>query len=48
MKENNATGFAGFIEAVGGADIFIWLVMFIIMIIFVVVMAYLNKDAERD
>ena len=48
MSENNVTGFAGFIESVGGADMFIWLVMFSLLVIFVAVMAYLNKDAERD
>ena len=48
MQESNATGFSGFIESVGGADMFIWLVMFSILIIFVLVMAYLNKDIPRD
>ncbi len=48
MNESNTTGFSAFIDAVGGGDMFIWLVMFIILILFVGVMAYLNKDAERD
>lgn len=48
MTDNNATGFSAFVESVGGADMFIWLVMFSLMIIFVAVMAYLNRNAERD
>lgn len=48
MNTTEPTGFAGFIESVGGADMFIWLVMFGALVIFVLVMAYLNKDAERD
>jgi len=48
MQESNATGFTAFIESVGGADMFIWVVMFTALILFVVVMAYLNKDARRD
>ena len=48
MNETNASGFAGFIDSVGGADMFTWLVVFILLVGFVGVMAYLNKDAERD
>ena len=48
MQENNATGLSGFIESVGGADMFIWLVMFSALVVFVLVMAYLNRNAERD
>ena len=48
MQESNATGFSAFIESVGGADMFIWIVMFTALVIFVLVMAYINKDAERD
>ena len=48
MQESNAGGLSGFIESVGGADTFIWLVMFSLLLIFVLVMAYLNRNAERD
>lgn len=48
MQESNATGFTAFIESVGGADMFIWIVMLTALILFVVMMAYLNKDAQRD
>lgn len=48
QNENNATGFSGFVESVGGADVFIWMVMFTLLIGFVGVMAYLNRDAERE
>jgi hypothetical protein len=42
------TGLSGFIESIGGADMFIWMVMFSILVVFVLVMAYLNRNAERD
>jgi hypothetical protein len=48
MQENNATGLNALIESVGGADMFIWMVMFTLLVLFVGVMAYLNRDAERD
>ena len=48
MNDSNSTGLTGFIESVGGADMFIWLVMFSVMLVFVLVMAYLNRNAERD
>lgn len=48
MNETNATGISAIIEAVGGGDMFIWLVMFILLAGFVGVMAYLNKDVPRD
>lgn len=48
MKESNTTGLTAFIESVGGADMFIWIIMFTALVIFVVVMAYLNKDARRE
>ena len=48
MQENNTTGLSALIESVGGADTFIWLVMFTLLVLFVAVMAYLNRDAERD
>jgi len=48
MPESEKTGFSAFIESVGGADMFIWMVMFSILVIFVLVMAYLNRNAERE
>ncbi|MDX1294619.1 MAG: hypothetical protein R3302_00025 [Sulfurimonadaceae bacterium] len=48
METTEKTGLSGFIESVGGADMFIWLVVFGVLIVFVLVMAYLNRDAERD
>jgi hypothetical protein len=48
MNDTNATGISGIIESVGGADSFVWLVMFTLMALFVLVMAYLNRNAERD
>ena len=47
MKETESSGFSAFIESVGGADMFIWIVMFSALAIFVLVMAYLNRNAER-
>ena len=47
MKETNSTGLSAFIESVGGADMFIWIVIFSALVVFVLVMAYLNRDAER-
>lgn len=41
-------GLSGFIESVGGADTFVWLVMFGALVLFVGVMAYLNRNAERE
>lgn len=48
MEKDETTGFTAFIDAIGGADMFVWLVIFIALIIFVVLMAYLNKDTPRD
>jgi hypothetical protein len=48
METTEKTGFSAFIESVGGADMFIWIVMFSVMLVFVLVMAYLNRNAERD
>jgi hypothetical protein len=48
MHEGNITGLSAFIESVGGADMFIWIVMFTALVVFVLVMAYINKDVQRD
>ncbi len=48
MDDSNSTGLTSIIESLGGPDIFIWLVMFSVMLVFVLVMAYLNRNAERD
>ncbi len=48
MQDDDSSGFTAFIDSVGGADMFIWIVMFTALIIFVLVMAYINKDAPRD
>jgi hypothetical protein len=48
MEKTEETGLSGLIESVGGADTFVWLVMFIALILFVGVMAFLNRNAERD
>lgn len=47
MEKTENSGFSAFIESVGGADMFVWIVMFGALIIFVVVMAYLNRNAEQ-
>ncbi len=48
MQDDNTTGFTAFIDSLGGADMFIWIVMFSTLTIFVLVMAYINRDAPRD
>lgn len=48
MEATEKKGLSGFIESVGGADMFIWMVMFAILVVFVLVMAYINRNAERD
>ena len=48
MGQQQSTGLNGFIESVGGADTFVWMVVFGALILFVGVMAWLNRNAERD
>jgi hypothetical protein len=48
MEKTEQTGLSGFIESVGGADTFVWLLMFGALVIFALVMAFLNRNAERD
>jgi len=48
MEKEASSGVTGFIDAIGGADMFVWIVMFTVLIIFVLVMAYINKDIPRD
>lgn len=47
MEKTENSGLSGFIESVGGADMFVWIVMFGALIVFAVVMAYLNRNAEQ-
>ena len=44
MNSENNTTFNNIVNSVGGPDMFIWIIMFGLLIIFVAVMAYLNKD----
>ncbi len=44
MPSEDSTSFNDFVNSVGGADVFVWMVMFSLIIIFVLVMAYLNRD----
>lgn len=46
MEKPETSGLSGFIESVGGADMFVWLVMFGALIVFALVMAYLNRNTE--
>ncbi len=48
MEPKPQEGFAAFVESIGGADMFVWLVMFGVLVIFAGVMAYLNRNVERD
>ncbi len=48
MEQEHTNGLSGFIESVGGADTFVWMVVFGALILFVGVMAWLNRNAERD
>ncbi len=48
METKEPEGFAAFVENIGGADMFVWMVVFGGLVVFVGVMAYLNRNAERD
>ncbi|MBN2869821.1 MAG: hypothetical protein JXK04_02585 [Campylobacterales bacterium] len=48
METKEPEGFAALVESVGGADMFVWLVTFGVLIVFAGVMVYLNRNAERD
>ncbi len=46
MNESNATGISALIESVGGADIFVWIVIFSILLIGAGVLVFFNKEME--
>ncbi len=46
MNESNVTGINAFIESVGGADTFVWIVMFSILLIGAGVLVFFNKEME--
>jgi hypothetical protein len=46
MNDANATGFMAIVESVGGADMFIWIVMFSVLLIGAGILVYTNKNVE--
>ena len=46
MSESNATGISALIESVGGADTFVWIVMFSILLVGAGVLVFFNREVE--
>ncbi len=42
--EQNETGFMGFVESAGGADMFIWMAMFAVLLIGAAILVYTNRE----
>ncbi len=46
MNESNATGLMAVIESVGGADMFIWIVMFSILLLGAGALVFFNHEED--
>ncbi len=44
MSDSNTTGFMALVESFGGADMFIWVVMFSILLIGAGFLVFFNKE----